>query len=236
MTYQCDRCSEKKTEVIPKLQDTDNASGQDSGNGGLTAANPFGDGTQESGNGDTGTQDSGNTGKQDDGDGETVKQDTGTQNSGTDGSVVKAGYVFTDKTSNAKYEFVKASDGTFSVEYKAPTNKNAKSVVIPATVKLNGVSYKVTSVAAGAFKNNKKLISVTIGKNVTKIGQKAFYKCTKLKTVTIKSKKLKSIGSSAFKGIAKNSKIKIPKSKYSKYKKLLRKKYTVGRTSLKKVK
>ena len=38
---------------------------------------------------------------------------------------------------------------------------------------------------------------------VTTIGKKAFNKCKKLKTVTIKTKKLKTVGGSAFKGIAK---------------------------------
>ena len=48
---------------------------------------------------------------------------------------------------------------------------------------------------------------------VTKIGKKAFYGCKKLKTITIKSKKLnsKSVGAQAFKGLYKKAVIKVPK-------------------------
>ena len=42
-----------------------------------------------------------------------------------------------------------------------------------------------------AFKDMKKLATLTIGKNVAKIGASAFEGCEKLKTVTIKNDKLK---------------------------------------------
>lgn len=61
--------------------------------------------------------------------------------------------------------------------------KNIKSITIPATVKVNGVKCKVTAVAANAFKNNKKLTNVTIGKYVTKVGNNAFKGCKKLKNI-----------------------------------------------------
>lgn len=54
------------------------------------------------------------------------------------------------------------------------------------------------------------------------IGNKAFYKASKLKTITIKSKKLTKVGSSAFKGINSKAKIVVPSSKLSAYKKLLK--------------
>ena len=75
---------------------------------------------------------------------------------------------------------------------------------------------------------------VTIGENVTKIGKKAFYKCSKLKTITIKSKKLKSAGKNAFKGIYKKAVIKVPKSKLKNYKKLLKKKGQSSKVKIKK--
>lgn len=83
----------------------------------------------------------------------------------------------------------------------------------------------VTEIGAGAFANCKALKKITIPAAVTKIGKKAFNKCKKLKTVTIKTKKLKTVGSSAFKGIAKKAVIKLPKAKKAAYKKLLKKKY-----------
>ena len=41
-----------------------------------------------------------------------------------------------------------------------------QTVIIPDTVVLNGVTYKVTAVEKKAFKKNKSIKSVTIGKNV----------------------------------------------------------------------
>lgn len=104
------------------------------------------------------------------------------------------------------------------------TSSNAASVTIPKTVKIQGKTYKVTSVAANAFKNNKKLTSVTIGSNITKIGSKAFYGCSKLKKITVKSSKLKSVGKNALQGIYKKAVIKVPKGKYTKYKNLFKNK------------
>ena len=97
---------------------------------------------------------------------------------------------------------------------KAPSS--ATSVEIPATMTVNGVTCKVTEVAANAFANNKVLTSVTIPKNVTKIGKKAFYNCASLTKVTFKSgSKLKEIGTAAFQGCKALKKITIS-SKYLK--------------------
>ena len=83
----------------------------------------------------------------------------------------------------------------------------------------------VTEIGAGAFANCKALKKITIPAAVTKIGKKAFNKCKKLKTVTIKTKKLKTVGGSAFKENALKAVIKLPKAKKAAYKKLLKKKY-----------
>ena len=75
------------------------------------------------------------------------------------------------------------------------------------------------------LKNNKYVTKVTIGKNVKKIGANAFYNCKKLKTITIYTTKLKmsTVGKNAFKGVKKNVVVKVPKAKYSLYKKVLKK-------------
>lgn len=111
------------------------------------------------------------------------------------------------------------------VTYTAKKKVTA-TVSIPATVKIKGKTYKVTSVSANAFKNNKKIKKVTISKNITKIGKGAFKSCKNLKTIIIKTKKLKAsaIGAAAFSGISKKAVIRVPKSKLKAYKKLLRKK------------
>ena len=106
--------------------------------------------------------------------------------------------------------------------YVAPIKKNASSASIKATIKVGTKSYKVTQISAKAFKNCKKLKSVTLGKNVKQIGSQAFYGCKNLKKITITSKTLKKVGNKAFKGINKKAKIKVPKTKIKTYKKLLK--------------
>ena len=104
-------------------------------------------------------------------------------------------------------------------------NKNAAKLTIPATVKANGKTYKVTAVKASACKGMKKLSTLVLGKNVKTIGKNAFYGCKALKTITIKTTKLtgSSVGANAFKGILAKVKITCPSGKKSAYKKLLQK-------------
>lgn len=113
-----------------------------------------------------------------------------------------------------------------SVKISAGVQKIGKNAFSGCS-KLSSVTIgkDVTEIGAGAFANCKALRKITIPAAVTKIGKKAFNKCKKLKTVTIKTKKLKTVGSSAFKGIAKKAVIKLPKAKKAAYKKLLKKKY-----------
>ncbi len=138
---------------------------------------------------------------------------------------------------NEEGTFIKDSQGsTFKitnadatnpeVEYEKPA-KNAKGKVkVPAVVKVNGVTYRVTSISSKAFMKNNKITKIIIGKNITKIGKKAFSKCKKLKLLVIKSRKLKAknVAKNAFKGITKKTIVKVPKSKIKEYRKLLRKK------------
>ncbi len=126
------------------------------------------------------------------------------------------------KYSGANYKVTKASAKSPTVEYVALLSNKVKKASVPTTIKVSGVTYKVTSIAKNAFKNKKKLTTVTIGKNVTKIGAKAFYGCKKLKKIVIKSTKLKSVGKQAIKGINKRATIDVPNSKKKKYKKLFK--------------
>lgn len=56
---------------------------------------------------------------------------------------------------------------------------------IGASIKdtVTGEEYKVTSIAPGAFKGNKKLTKITIGDHVNTIAANAFSGCKKLKTI-----------------------------------------------------
>ena len=56
---------------------------------------------------------------------------------------------------------------------------------IPATVKHNGVEYKVTEIAEGAFVTNTVLTDITIPASITSIGDNAFAGCSNLKSITI---------------------------------------------------
>lgn len=55
-----------------------------------------------------------------------------------------------------------------TAEYIKSTEKNPVSVSVLSSVKLQGKTYKITSVGKGAFKNSKKLKILKIGKNVKK--------------------------------------------------------------------
>ncbi len=110
---------------------------------------------------------------------------------------IKKGDVVSDDSKAAKVQVISTSKKT--VAYKAPVNKKAKTVSIPATVKIRGKKYKVTQIAEGAFKNNKKVTKVTIGSNVSKISKNAFNGAIKLKTVTM-GQNVTEIGAYAFKG------------------------------------
>ena len=70
------------------------------------------------------------------------------------------------------------------------------------------------------------LIRNRIGELFKKIGAKAFYKCSKLKTITVKTSKLtcKTVGANAFNGIYAKATIKVPKAKLKAYSTLLKKK------------
>ncbi len=129
---------------------------------------------------------------------------------------------FTSKS--VKYKITKSTTSAKEVTVTGTSNKNITSLNIPATVKYNGMSYKVTAIDKNAFKSKKKLKSVTIGKYVKSIGASAFAKDGKLSKITIKSTVLKKVGSKAFSGINKKAKIKVPAKKLKAYKKLLKNK------------
>lgn len=136
---------------------------------------------------------------------------------------ISANTTVTDAKSNSIYKVAGNATSGYTVTYVRPTSKKAKSVTIPATVTVNGVSCKVTSIANNAFKGQKKLKKVTIGANVTTIGKKAFSGCKNLTKIVVKSKKLKKVGAKAFAKINPKAKIKVPKNKKKAYKKVFKK-------------
>lgn len=160
----------------------------------------------------------------------TPKEDATTQQPGgtTEGSTVsqspKNGDTITDNKSNAKYTVTDTVKK--NVTYIAPVTIKAKTITIPATIKINGEIYKVTKIDKNALKGNKKVTKIVVGSNIQSIGNYAFSGCKKLKTIIIQSKKLttKTVSKKAFKGITKKVVVKVPKKKRTAYKKLLKKK------------
>lgn len=119
-----------------------------------------------------------------------------------------------------KYKVLKSTTKTKTVAFAGVSDKKITKVLIPDAVTINGMKYKVTEIAAKALKGNKKVKTVSIGANVTKIGKQAFYKAKKLANIVVKTKKLKSVGKSALSGISKKAEIRVPSAKLKKYKKL----------------
>ena len=91
------------------------------------------------------------------------------------------------------------------------SNEYTGNVVIPKSVKYEGITYPVTSIDNQAFYECSGLTSVTILNGVTSIGEYAFEKCSGLTSVTIPNS-VTSIGSSAFKGCSGLTSITIPNS------------------------
>lgn len=102
------------------------------------------------------------------------------------------------------------------------SSKSVKSLSVAASVEINGEVCKVTAVADKAFAGLKKLKKAVIGANVTKIGKSAFKGDSSLKSIILKTKKLKTVGKGALKGIAGKAVIKVPKAKKAAYTKCLK--------------
>lgn len=128
-----------------------------------------------------------------------VVKDKNTTVTPTKTKTLKVGTTFKDKKSKCKYKVIKGKNNKRGLSLVKHYGKSGKSVVIPKEIKKNGYRYPVTKIAA-----------------------KAFYKQRKIKTITIKSVKIKAVGKKAFYGIYKKAVIKVPKKKYKAYKKLLR--------------
>ena len=140
----------------------------------------------------------------------------------------KEGTVLTTSNAlNAVYVVTKAGNNAGKVGevsyVDAQTDK--KNETIKSTVKLNGITYKVTGIADSQYENNEKLKKVTIGKNVESIGANAFAGCKNLKTIVINSTKLTAaaVDATAFEGISSNAVVKVPAGTVSRYRKMFKK-------------
>ena len=81
-------------------------------------------------------------------------------------------------------------------------------VTIPDEITINGETIPIAAILREAFRNNTDITNVTIGKNVTVIGTKAFYGATNLKRIIICGD-LEKVGKGAFRKIASDAVIRI---------------------------
>ena len=135
---------------------------------------------------------------------------------------------------SSKADTVNYSEGDFSYQLTQETKTAtlqkytgiSQSVTIPSRIDWDGASYNVTVIGQNAFRDNTTITSINIPKGVLEIDNYAFYGCTNLKTITIKSTKLtaSTVGSKAFSKIYTKATIKVPKGKKMVYKKFLLKK------------
>ncbi|MGM9824894.1 MAG: leucine-rich repeat protein [Paludibacteraceae bacterium] len=93
------------------------------------------------------------------------------------------------------------SETTVEVTYQVYDSKTnyqgLSTATIPETVTYDGTTYSVTSIGDKAFYYCSDLTSITISESITSIKEYAFYKCTSLSSVTI-PKSVISIGRYAF--------------------------------------
>ncbi len=110
-------------------------------------------------------------------------------------------------TETFAYNFSAVNEDGVSIYYNYINNTEAEvtsgesaysgTVNIPKTVEHNGETLNVTSIGDRAFYYCLDLTSVTIGESVTSIGDRAFYYCSSLTSVTI-GKSVTRIGDYAF--------------------------------------
>ena len=102
-----------------------------------------------------------------------------------------------------KYKGSKKAKVANSVSWSLAANK-----VDDETTLAESGSFTITSIGAGAFNNAKghKVTSVSVGKNVASIGDKAFYGCKSLKKIALKGDALRTVGPNSDKSLNRKSK------------------------------
>ena len=107
-----------------------------------------------------------------------------------------------------KYELITKAK---TAKVIAGSSKYTGDVIIPASVDYNGATYSVTTIGEKAFYNCSSLTSITIPNSITSIGNCAFAKCSRLTSITIPNS-VTSIGREAFYNCSSLESITIPNS------------------------
>lgn len=98
------------------------------------------------------------------------------------------------------FAFQLLDDYTLAVSWVGEADPEA-NLVIPTTAQLNGIEYKVSTIAAGGFQGREALSSVQIRAPITTIGDDAFAGCAGLASIEL-AEGITSIGAGAFSGTA----------------------------------
>ncbi len=138
-----------------------------------------------------------------------------------------------EKTGNTYKVTAVGKENTVTLT-KAAVKK--KTAVIPATVTIGGITYKVTAVDANLLKNQK-VTTLELGENIAKIPVGVIKNNKNLKTLKIKnSKKVINLTKKYFKGRKGKLKVYVSKKLFAKYKKMLKAKKITSKVTLKKLK
>ena len=106
-----------------------------------------------------------------------------------------------------------------TVQAVSATSDASGVLTIANKVTINDETYTVTAIAEKAFKNNKKITSVKVGKNVESIGAAAFQNCKNLSKIVVKdASTLQSVGKNALKNVKTGAVVKIQASSKKAYK------------------
>lgn len=116
------------------------------------------------------------------------------------------GRVIKDVKTKAYYKILSVTATVCKAAYLRPIDKKDKKVTVKAAITFKGKKFKVTQIGREAFKNDKKLQKVTVGKNVSVIGKKTFANCKSLKEVILTGSKQK-LPKNAFAGCPQKVKI-----------------------------
>ncbi|MCR4690038.1 MAG: leucine-rich repeat domain-containing protein [Lachnospiraceae bacterium] len=112
------------------------------------------------------------------------------------------------------------------VSYSLSKKKQGKkkTVKIPATVVIDNVKYKVTTVTKGSLASEKRATKLVLGANIDRIASNALKGCKKLKTIKILNKaQVISLSKKSFAGTKGKITLLVPKKFYKKYKQQIRK-------------
>lgn len=131
------------------------------------------------------------------------------------------------KTDDSAFTTQTNKKGTIKIKGAKAVSKSKATV--PATLTVNGVTYKVTSLGTKSLSNWNKVKTIVLSENVKTIQKSAFQNCKKLRTIIVKNAKPTKFYAKAFKGVN-TKKITI---KFSK--KMSKKNYRKSVKSLKKI-